>query len=165
MEPESWHVLNYTLMTPMWWKRFVVYICIAYLYSYQGYIRFKSWRSRQFLSQNFDTFTRTTFRVSKMNAIARAQLTFQMLTLLQKYLYGHSQYSKPWDSKCLALIAQMVRAFGMNRQGWGDQVTLGSRHFLSQKLWHFYKNIHWCVEYECCCPRTVNNSNVNFTSK
>ena len=33
-------------------------------------------------------------RVSKMNAVARAQLTFQMLTLLQKYLYHQSQCSK-----------------------------------------------------------------------
>ena len=34
---------------------------------------------------HIDTFTRTSFRVSKMNAVARAQLTFQMLALLQKY--------------------------------------------------------------------------------
>ena len=31
--------------------------------------------------KKFDTFTRTPVRVSKMNAVARAQLTFQMLTL------------------------------------------------------------------------------------
>ena len=49
-----------------------------------------------------------------MNAATRAQLTYQMLTLLQKYLYRQSQYSTTWDSKCLALVAQMVRAFGMN---------------------------------------------------
>ena len=52
--------------------------------------------------------------MSKMNAVACAQLTFQMLTSIQKYLYHLSQYSKPWDRQCLALIAQMVRAFGMN---------------------------------------------------
>ena len=39
-----------------------------------------------------------------------------------------------------------------------------SRHFLSQKLWHFHKNTHPCVENECCCPRRVNILNVNFTS-
>ena len=44
--------------------------------------------------------------VSKMNAVARARSTFQMLTLLQKYLHHQSLYSKTWDSKCLALIAQ-----------------------------------------------------------
>ena len=45
------------------------------------------------------TFTRTSVRESKMNAVARAQLTFQMLTLLKKYLYHQSQYSWTWDSK------------------------------------------------------------------
>ena len=34
-----------------------------------------------------------------------------------------------------------------------------------QKLLHFRKNIRSCAENECCCPRTVNISNVNFTSK
>ena len=37
-----------------------------------------------FCLKTFDTFTRTAVRVSKMNAVARAQLTFQMLTLLKK---------------------------------------------------------------------------------
>ena len=41
-------------------------------------------RSKHFLSQNIDTFTGTSIRESKMNAVARAQ--FQMLTLLQKYV-------------------------------------------------------------------------------
>ena len=36
-----------------------------------------------FYLKNFDTFARTSVRVSKMNAVAHAQLTFQMLTLLQ----------------------------------------------------------------------------------
>ena len=43
-----------------------------------------------------------------------------MVTLLKKYLYRQSQYSKPWDSKCLALIAQMVRAFGTNPKVGGS---------------------------------------------
>ena len=34
-----------------------------------------------------------------------------------------------------------------------------------KKLWHFHKNIRSCVENECCCPRTLDISNVNFTSK
>ena len=33
-----------------------------------------------FCLKNFDTFTRTLVRVSKMNAVARAQSTFQMWT-------------------------------------------------------------------------------------
>ena len=35
----------------------------------------------------FDAFTRTPVCVSKINAVARVQLTFQMLTLLQKDRY------------------------------------------------------------------------------
>ena len=38
-----------------------------------------------FCLKNFDTFTRTSVRVSKMNAVACVQLTLQMSTLLQKY--------------------------------------------------------------------------------
>ena len=55
-----------------------------------------------------------------MNAVARPQLKFQILTLLQKYLYRQSLYSKTWDSWFLALIAQMVRAFGMNPKVGGS---------------------------------------------
>ena len=40
-----------------------------------------------FCLKNFDTFTRTPVRVSKMNVFAHAQLTFEMLTLLQIYIY------------------------------------------------------------------------------
>ena len=36
-----------------------------------------------FCLKNFDTFTRTSAIVSKMNAFTRAQLTFEMLTLLK----------------------------------------------------------------------------------
>ena len=42
------------------------------------------------------------------------QLTFQMLTLLHKYLHHQSRYSTTWDSKYLFLIDQIVRAFAMN---------------------------------------------------
>ena len=55
-----------------------------------------------------------------MDAVARARLAFQMLTLLKKYLHRQSQYSKTWDSKCLALIALYVRAFGMNPKAGGS---------------------------------------------
>ena len=63
--------------------------------------------------------------------------------------------------KCLALIAQMVRS-GMNLK-WG-RVFPRSRYFLSQKLRHFHKNTRSCVENECCCPCTVNMTNVNFST-
>ena len=42
-----------------------------------------------FCLNNFDTFTRTSVRVSKRNAVARSELIFQMLTLLKKYHYTH----------------------------------------------------------------------------
>ena len=47
-----------------------------------------------FCLKNFDTFTRTFVRVSKMsNVVARAQLKFQLLILLnKKYLYRQRQY-------------------------------------------------------------------------
>ena len=46
----------------------------------------------------------------------RKQIPFQTndLALLQKYIYRQIQCSKTWDSECLALIARMLRAFGMN---------------------------------------------------
>ena len=47
----------------------------------------------------------------------------------------------------------------------GVRVPLRLRHFLSRKLWHFHKNIRSCVETKCCCPRTLNISNINFTLK
>ena len=40
-----------------------------------------------FFLKNFDTFTRRSACESKMNAVARAQLKFQKLTLLQIYRY------------------------------------------------------------------------------
>ena len=99
-----------------------------------------------FCHNNFDTFTRTSVRLSKMNALAHAQLTFQMLSLLHQYLYHHSQYSKAWNSKCLALINQVVRTFGMNLKvgGWSPPqvetfsvsktLTLSQEHpFVCQK--------------------------------
>ena len=49
-------------------------------------------------------------------------------------------------------------------EGWGFESLSGRDIFCLKKLWHFHKNIRSCVENECCCPRTVNSSNVNFTS-
>ena len=45
-----------------------------------------------FCLKNFDTFTRTSVRVSKMNSVARAQLTVHMLTFLQKYLCSFGKF-------------------------------------------------------------------------
>ena len=124
----------------------------------------EGWGSRHFLSQKLWPFHKNIRSRVEINAVARAQLTFQRLTLLQNIYTARASVQKHWDSKCLALIAQMVRAFGMSPMVV-VRVPLRSRHFLSQKFWRFPKNTQSCVENECCCPRTVNMSNVNFTSK
>ena len=65
----------------------------------------------------------------------------------KKYLYRQSKYSKTWDSKCLALIAQMARAFGMNPKvgGWSppqveifsvsQTLTLSQEHLFLRRKW------------------------------
>ena len=50
----------------------------------------------------------------------------------------------------------------------GVRVPFRLTQFRSRKHWHFHNNtmnIRSCVENECCCPGTVNNSNANFTLK
>ena len=64
------------------------------------------------------------------------------------------------NSKCLALIAQMDRALGMNPKVGGSSHPQVVTFSVSKTL-----NIRSCVENECCCPCTVNISNVNFNSK
>ena len=69
-------------------------------------------------------FTKTSVRALKMNAVARAQLAFQMLTLFAKYLHYQNQYSNTGRrSKCRALITQIVRAFGLNPKIGGSGPT------------------------------------------
>ena len=63
------------------------------------------------------------------------------------------RYQKTCDSKCLALIAQMISEFGMNpRIGGLSPPPLKSSHFLFQKLWQFRKNIRPCVEKGILLP-------------
>ena len=66
---------------------------IAYPFpNVNGYkFKFKEWVSNCILYFELDITT-----VSKMNAAARAQLTFQMLTLHKRQLYCQSQCSKTW---------------------------------------------------------------------
>ena len=44
----------------------------------------------------------------------------------------------------------------------GLQIVFICLYSTPSQLWHFPKNTRSCVENECCCPRTVNMSNVNF---
>ena len=50
------------------------------------------------------------------------------------YLYRQSQCSETWDSKCLALIAQMVRAFGMNPKVGGSSLPQVETFSVSKTL-------------------------------
>ena len=43
-------------------------------------------------------------------------------------------------------------------------IPSGPHIFCLKNFWHFHKNTRLCVENECCCPHTVNISNVNFKS-
>ena len=101
--------------------------------------------------------------VSKMNAVARAQLTFQRLTS------NLSVPSEPVFKKHLAANGWPSWLKWLEHSAWirrlGVRVPLRSRPFLSQKRWHFHENIRSCAENEWCLPRAVNISNVNFTSK
>ena len=45
-----------------------------------------------------------------------------------------SQRSKTWDSKCLALITQMVKAFGMNLKGGGSSPPMVETFPVSKTL-------------------------------
>ena len=74
----------------------------------------------------------------------------QGLTISQ--VRGHLRLPHMYHIQCSAVITWSVFS-----------VPLRSRHFLSQKLWHFHKDTCSCVENECCCPCTVNISNFNFT--
>ena len=74
-----------------------------------------------------------------MKAVAHAKFTFQMLTSLKKYLYRQSQYKKTWDSKSLALIAQMVGAFGMNPKVGDSSPPLGRVVFCLKNFHTFTK--------------------------
>ena len=101
-----------------------------------------------------------------MKCCCPSTVNISILALQQKYLYRQSQYSNTWDSKCLALIAQVAQ---LQHLAWiqrlGVWVPLRSRYFLYLKLRHFHKNIRSWVEKAYCCPGTVNISNVSFTTK
>ena len=68
-----------------------------------------------------------------MNIVARAQLTFHTFTL-KKHLYHRSWYSKTLGRKFLALIAQMVRAFGINPKVGGSSLPQAETFSVSKTL-------------------------------
>ena len=116
--------------------------------------------------------------------LLRKRLHFILLTTIHRFKVDFSVFcsiclksgnTKPLVTKwpcCFKDIYKYIYIY-INRllehSAWtrwlGVRVLLRSKHFLPQNLWHFHKNTRSCVENECCCPRTVNISNVNVTSK
>ena len=137
------HSLKYSIdglcLTLMFWVlkmtaiQSVHWLMIMYIYIYNEDI---------FCLKNFDTFTRTFVHVSKVNAVALAQLIFQILHLLKQNIYTDRTSINnnglanvwPWWLKWLEHSAWIWRC--------GDGIPLRSRHVLSQKHLHFHKNIH-----------------------
>ena len=105
-----------------------------------------------------------TFVCRKWMAVAHAVNISNVNFTLKNIYTARASVWKTWGSKCLALIAYQFWAFGMNPTVGGSSPPQVETFSVS-KLWHFHKNTRSCVENECCCPRAVNISNVNFTSK
>ena len=76
----------------------------------------------------------------------------------------HQSQFKTSDSKCLALIAQMVRAFGMNLKVGGSILSQVEKFSVSKTLTLSQKHPFVCRKW-MLLPAQVNSSNVNFTSK
>ena len=66
-----------------------------------------------FCLKNFDPFTRTSVRVSKMNAVARAHSTFQMLTLLQNITSRHSLITGIYPTASVRRYVLMSRSYNI----------------------------------------------------
>ena len=75
-------------------------------------------------------------------------------------------YLKILNLQCISCAALMhiygIKA-NLNSRNCGISEITPPLSKLSQKLWHFHKNIRPCVENECWCPCTVNILNGNFT--
>ena len=85
----------------------------------------------------FDTLTWTSVPVSKMNAVAYAQLTFQTLTLLQKYPIMSGLPHCNWNIRKTILAP---RSYGLTWKKWHTKN--------GRKLYHYkhYSNIKsWII--------------------
>ena len=82
-----WKIINF-LLPHFYMNKSKCFLCstmISYSWQDQSVWGFESPLDRDiFCLKNFDTFPSTSFLVSKINAVSRAQLTFQMSTLLKK---------------------------------------------------------------------------------
>ena len=78
-----------------------------------------------FCLKNFDTFTRTLVRVSKMNAVDRAELTFKVLTLLQKYPCNNNHaFVGQMDKQCCSV---MINGHCCDTWSYWNRTGLSSR--------------------------------------
>ena len=102
--------------------------------------------------KKFDTFTRTFVRVSKLNAVARAQLTFQIFTLL-KNIYTARARIKNMGPQMSDPDSSDGYSIGHESEGWGFESPSG-RDIFCLKNFDTFTRTSVCVENECCCPRT-----------
>ena len=78
------------------------------------------------------------------------------------YVYHQSQFSNTWDSKCVALIVQVVRAYGMNPKVGGSPRV---ETFSVSKMSTLSKEQLFRSRDLMLLSMHINISNVNFTEK
>ena len=86
------------------------------------------------------------------------------LMLSPKYLYHQSRYSKTWDSKYLAPVAQMVRTFTMIPK-FGRFESLLGWDILCLNIFDISSSNPFVHRKWMCYPCSVNISNLNFINK
>ena len=72
------------------------------------------------------------------------------------YMYIYIKYENYKENMLVEVYSAWIRSLGFESPSGRDIFCL-------KKLWHFHKNTRSCDEYKCCCPRTVDILNVNFT--
>ena len=113
-----------------------------------------------FCLKNFDTFIRTSVRVSKMNDVARSQLTFQMLALLQKYIFprkyrwsnsnsiqiskGYPQVLRPHQAE----LVQVNRSIKTQKIQMASQNAYLMSHIMKNRFGWYRTNCRECEQFE-----------------
>ena len=124
-----------------------------------------SLRSTHFLSQNLWHFHKNICLCVENECCCPCTVKILNVDLdFKNICTARASWKKTWDSKCKALVAQMVKAFGMNpkvRCSSFPQVET----FYASKTLVISQEHPFCVENECCCSRPVKIWNGNLTSK
>ena len=87
-----------------------------------------------FCLKNFDTFTRTPVGVLKMNALACAQLTSQMLTLLKKNIYTARASVQNMGQQMSGPDSSIGWSIRHESKGWGFESPSGQVVFCLKNL-------------------------------